>query len=81
MAKRQTIESRVITYFRTAPLAQAELVFGIVLGEVRLRRADVRTVEGATGAPKKRRARRMKANAGAPTAAQITASNAEALEQ
>ncbi len=68
MAKRQTIESKVITYFRTAPLAQAELVFGIVLGEIRLRRADVRTVEGAIAAPKKRRARKPRANAGAQTA-------------
>ena len=67
MAKRQTIESKVITYFRTAPLAQAELVFGIVLGEVRLRRADVKVVEGAH-APVKRRTKRTKKANGAPEA-------------
>ncbi len=63
MAKRQTIESKVITYFRTAPLAQAELVFGIVLGEIRLRRADVKVVEGSVAPRKKRQAKKQKGNA------------------
>jgi len=38
MAKRQTIESRIVQYFRTAPLEQAELVLGLVQGEVKARR-------------------------------------------
>lgn len=39
MAKRQTIESRVLEYFRTAPQAEMELVYGLVQGEVKQRRA------------------------------------------
>ena len=38
MAKRQSIESRIVQYFRTAPLEQAELVLGLVQGEVKARR-------------------------------------------
>lgn len=45
MARRQSNESRVLQYFRTAPQAEMELVYGLVQGEVRARR-------GAQGAPK-----------------------------
>jgi len=38
MAKRQTIESRIVQYFRSAPLEQAELVLGLVQWEVKARR-------------------------------------------
>jgi hypothetical protein len=44
MARRQSNESRVLQYFRTAPQAEMELVYGLVQGEVRARRGQ--------GAPK-----------------------------
>lgn len=38
MPRRQSNESRVLQYFRTAPQAEMELVYGLVQGEVRARR-------------------------------------------
>lgn len=66
MAKRQTIESKVVQYFRSADLAQAELVFGLVAGEMKARRADVRAVEGASKPVRKtRKARKANTQSGA----------------
>lgn len=38
MAKRQSLESRMVQYFRTAPLEQAEVMLGLAQGELRARR-------------------------------------------
>ncbi len=63
MAKRQSQESRVLQYFRTAPQAEMELVFGLVTGEVKARRGAAMQ----PAQPKVRKTRRSrKTNATAP---------------
>ena len=63
MSKRQSQESRIITYFETAPIASVQIVLGIVKEKVRMRQlADV----GVHVVPAKRKvARKRKPDAGA----------------
>jgi hypothetical protein len=63
MAKRQSAESRIITYFETAPIASVQIVLGIVKEKVRMRAladAGVTTV-----AAKRKVTRKRKPDAGA----------------
>jgi hypothetical protein len=54
MSKRQSAESRIITYFEQAPLASVAIVLGIVKEKVRMRQlADV----GVNVVPARRKAK------------------------
>ena len=63
MSKRQSAESRIITYFEQAPLASVAIVLGIVKEKVRMRQL---VDAGVTTVPAKRKVtRKRKLDAGA----------------
>lgn len=56
MSKRQSAESRIITYFESAPLASVEIVLGIVREKVRSR---VKAERGTPTQNAKRKSKRV----------------------
>jgi len=67
MARRETIESRVVDYFTNGSYESVSMVFGIVRGIVRKRTAEEGTVGQSAPKPKAKRNRRK--SSPAPTAA------------
>lgn len=65
MAKRASVEEKVLQYFRSAPQGEMELVYKLVTGEVRARRkAAMQPSTPAVKPARKRRARVGKATPG-----------------
>jgi hypothetical protein len=64
MATRKSFEAKVLEHFRTAPLANVELLYGLIRDEVKRRASN--TLEPGTGTVRKQRKPRKARAAVAP---------------
>ena len=68
MAKRESIESKVVQYFNEAPINVAQTVFGIVKGVMKSRSEDNQLLPaGTAGKTRKARVKKVKSPSGSQT--------------
>jgi hypothetical protein len=68
LAKRESIESKVVQYFNEAPINVAQTVFGIVKGIMKSRSEDNQSLPvGTAGKTRKARVKKLKSASGSQT--------------